>query len=251
MHFLCASQGIFPRYISASSFHPGTFCDKTLQTVHHLALCCWIDGSSVQTQHWTTRNQKGPWCRPTLRSDKSLGLPYQLPFDDLPSCLDEGDLNRSHLAIYPPKGRWIVVDIYRDAKRRGIYPPLFTDPEGDSCFSIYQIRWIKKPLLQFLLLKLSRNDTPFFSPFAKQWISKDIPSYGSQSKRAKIAIHWFGNGNKFLYFVRTFIEELELGWQYTSSMASLTTESCMKTPCMTLKEKMFAIIYGARRKTNK
>ena len=45
---------------------------------------------------------------------------------------------------YPPKGRWIVVDIYRDAKRRGMYPPLFTDPEGDSCFSIYQIRWIRK-----------------------------------------------------------------------------------------------------------
>ena len=44
---------------------------------------------------------------------------------------------------YSPKGRWIVVDIYRDAKRRCIYPPLFTDPEGDSCFSIYQIRWIK------------------------------------------------------------------------------------------------------------
>ena len=32
------------------------------------------------------------------------------------------------------------MDIYRDAKRRGIYPPLFTDPEGDSWFSIYQIR---------------------------------------------------------------------------------------------------------------
>jgi len=45
---------------------------------------------------------------------------------------------------YPPKGRWIVVDIYRDAKRRGIYPLLFTNPEGDSCFSIYQIRWTKK-----------------------------------------------------------------------------------------------------------
>ena len=50
---------------------------------------------------------------------------------------------------YPPKGRWIVVDIYRDATRRGIYPPLFTDPEGDSCFSIYQIRWIKKRFLNF------------------------------------------------------------------------------------------------------
>ena len=29
-------------------------------------------------------------------------------------------------------------------------------------------------------------------PVAKQWIAKDIPSYGSQSKRPKIAIHWFG-----------------------------------------------------------
>ena len=27
---------------------------------------------------------------------------------------------------------------------------------------------------------------------AKQWIAKDIPSYGSQSKRAKISTHWFG-----------------------------------------------------------
>ena len=28
-----------------------------------------------------------------------------------------------------------------------IYPPLFTDPEGDSCFSIYQIRRIKNAVL--------------------------------------------------------------------------------------------------------
>ena len=49
---------------------------------------------------------------------------------------------------YPPKGRWIVVHIYWHAKRRGIYPALWTDPEGDSCFSIYQISWkkIKKEL---------------------------------------------------------------------------------------------------------
>ena len=32
------------------------------------------------------------------------------------------------------------MDIYRDARRRyRIYSPLFTDPEGDSCFSIYQM----------------------------------------------------------------------------------------------------------------
>ena len=30
------------------------------------------------------------------------------------------------------------------------------------------------------------------NPVLKQWISKDIPSYGSQSERTKIAIHWFG-----------------------------------------------------------
>ena len=29
------------------------------------------------------------------------------------------------------------------------------------------------------------------APVAKQWIAKDIPSYGSQSKRAKIAIDGF------------------------------------------------------------
>ena len=30
------------------------------------------------------------------------------------------------------------------------------------------------------------------APIAEQWIAKDILSYGSQSKRAKIAIYWFG-----------------------------------------------------------
>ena len=30
------------------------------------------------------------------------------------------------------------------------------------------------------------------APVAKQWIAEDIPSYGSQSKRVKIAIQWVG-----------------------------------------------------------
>ena len=38
---------------------------------------------------------------------------------------------------------------------------------------------------------VSKRDA-ILAPVAKQWIAKDIPSYGSQSKRAKIAIHWFG-----------------------------------------------------------
>ena len=37
----------------------------------------------------------------------------------------------------------------------GIYPPLFTDP--DSCFSIYQIRWIKNTAL--LMATVSSSET--------------------------------------------------------------------------------------------
>ena len=41
-----------------------------------------------------------------------------------------------------------MVNIYQDAKRLGIYPRLFTDPEGDSCFSIYQIRCVCEWILR-------------------------------------------------------------------------------------------------------
>ena len=34
-------------------------------------------------------------------------------------------------------------------ERKYIYTPLFTNPEGDSCFSIYQIGWIKKRFFNF------------------------------------------------------------------------------------------------------
>ena len=46
-----------------------------------------------------------------------------------------------------------------DTKHWGVYLPLFTDPEGDSCFSIYQISWIKLKKVTFCQLKksLSRN----------------------------------------------------------------------------------------------
>ena len=62
---------------------------------------------------------------------------------------------------YPPKGRWMVVDIYRDAKCRVIYPLLFTDTEGDSCFSIYQIRWIKKCCFNFFFWNLRETTRDF------------------------------------------------------------------------------------------
>ena len=48
-----------------------------------------------------------------------------------------GRLHGSLVNNYSPKWRWLVVDIYRAAKRRGKYPSLTTDTEVNSCFSIY------------------------------------------------------------------------------------------------------------------
>ena len=36
-----------------------------------------------------------------------------------------------------PEGEVNSGGMYSEARRRGIYLALFTDPEGDSCFSIY------------------------------------------------------------------------------------------------------------------
>ena len=41
-----------------------------------------------------------------------------------------------------------MVSVYQDAKRRGIYLALFTDPEG-----IYQISWINWKKVNFCKLK--------------------------------------------------------------------------------------------------
>ena len=59
--------------------------------------------------------------------------------------------------------------VYSDAKRRGIYPALFTDPEGDSCFSIYRISWIKMKQVTFccviILLQIEHENN--FLPTSK------------------------------------------------------------------------------------
>ena len=49
-----------------------------------------------------------------------------------------------------PEGEVNSGESIRDAKRRGIYLALFTDAEGDSSFSIYQISWIKMKKVTFL-----------------------------------------------------------------------------------------------------
>ena len=38
---------------------------------------------------------------------------------------------------YSPQCRWLAVDIFLAALRLGKYPPLATDTEVNSCFSLY------------------------------------------------------------------------------------------------------------------
>ena len=155
---------------------------------------------------------------------------------------------------------------YRDAKCRGIYLALWTDPEGDSCLSIYQISWIKMKKSNFLQLKTSlgrnfvynfynlqtfrilssaflrfcykfsmkiifylpvNNGKPkivdflvfvctttsissfenvskrdaILAPVSNQTTAKDIPSYRSQPKRAKLVFTDLVNTNYYCYHI--------------------------------------------------
>ena len=93
-----------------------------------------------------------PFCMSTNLQGQHILLRYSKKPDVEPQLIYN----------YTPMGRWIVVDIYRGAKRRGTYPPLFTDPEGDICFSIYQIRWRKKCFFNFFFWNF-RETTRHFS----------------------------------------------------------------------------------------
>ena len=56
---------------------------------------------------------------------------------DLPASVTCKQLLERIVNNYSPKWRWLAVDIYRAAKRRGKYPTLATDTEVNSCFSIH------------------------------------------------------------------------------------------------------------------
>ena len=50
-------------------------------------------------------------------------------------------MKRHFLSIYAPQVPSRAVDIYLDAFRLGIHPPLFTSPSGDSCI-IFNISYL-------------------------------------------------------------------------------------------------------------
>ena len=72
-----------------------------------------------------------------------------------------------------------------------LYRPVNTDKSNFVSFLVFSgapASFIAK----ILSFETVAKREAILKPVEKQWISKDIPSHGSQSERAKIAIHWFG-----------------------------------------------------------
>ena len=86
-----------------------------------------------------------------VRSEKNC-LVYKNCGGDISSLFGNSNIVLSHYDVamtselnniqLSPEGE-VNSGGYIPRREASMYPPLFTDPEGDSCFSIYQIRWIK------------------------------------------------------------------------------------------------------------
>ena len=81
---------------------------------------------------------------------------------------------------------------------QGQYPSIFSQPNWGCCVyypSVLKIGEYPRIFPSFswgIFAHVTRLDQSRASENIWWIITEDIPSYGSQSKRAKIAIHWFG-----------------------------------------------------------
>ena len=91
---------------------------------------------------WVFRNsQKQDLADWLAQNMKFLWRISSFPFLQLGSCVSlymYKFTNTKTVNNYPPKWRWLAVDIYRAAERRGKYLTLVTETEGDNRFSICQ-----------------------------------------------------------------------------------------------------------------
>ena len=93
--------------------------------------------NSIQTQKIWLRHCRNPLTRTVKGNDEHFKK-------NLCKCQWERKANvrvmhenRLLFNNYLSKWKWIVVNIYRTAMRRGKYPPLATDIEGIVVFNIY------------------------------------------------------------------------------------------------------------------
>ena len=71
------------------------------------------------------------------------------------------------------------------------YLPVNNDKPKFMAFLIF-VRMTASFIAQILSFENVSQGDAILAPFTKRWIAKDILSYGSQSKHAIIAVHWFG-----------------------------------------------------------
>ena len=104
---------------------------------------------------------------------------------------------------HPPKGRCNSGKIHQDAKRRGIYLALWTEPEGDSSFSIFTKsvgwKWKKKKLVNkrrhlvrvFLRCKLKVFRGSFFYDFVAKSVRNFFSTDQLTSTSQILSLSWY------------------------------------------------------------
>ena len=73
----------------------------------------------------------------------------------------------------------------------------FTDKPKFVAFLVFFFFTTASYIAQISSFEIVLKREAILAPVAKQWTAKDIPSYGSRLKRAKIATHWFGKWQLF------------------------------------------------------
>ena len=76
---------------------------------------------------------------------------------------------------YYPRWRWLVVDIYRAAKRQGKYLSISTGTEGDNCFSIYFVAFFVfqgAPSCFILRIRISSKIKQNGKPIFHGWVTE-------------------------------------------------------------------------------
>ena len=72
-----------------------------------------------------------------------------------------------------------------------LYRPVNTDKPNFVSFLVF-VDAAASFTAKIVPFKTVTKQEAILNPVTKQWISKDILSYGSQSEHVKIAIHWLG-----------------------------------------------------------
>ena len=94
-----------------------------LRGVHSFSLLCFRGGCGKFPRK-VTLSIGGPTIFFLKKGNENMYVIQLFP---------SGSVKKYILYNYSPQGQCRAVDLYLDALRRGIYPPLFTFPLRDSC----------------------------------------------------------------------------------------------------------------------